>query len=85
MRPRTRSPTDSDRESAALGQVRDRRQRGDQIKLFTIAQVAERLCVAPRTVHRWIRNDDLIAHRVGRVVRIAECDLRAFLAAHREA
>jgi len=52
---------------------------------FTISEVAERLHVATRTVRRWIRADDLTVHRVGGVVRIAEADLRAFLALHREA
>lgn len=57
---------------------------GNQIKFFTIAEVAERLNVATRTVRRWIKAGDLIVHRVGAVVRIAEDDLRAFLALHRE-
>jgi excisionase family DNA binding protein len=46
--------------------------------------VAERLHVATRTVRRWIAADDLVVHRIGGVVRIAERDLRAFLALHRE-
>lgn len=36
-----------------------------------------------RTVRRWIEAGDLVVHRVGGVVRIAEGDLRAFLALHR--
>jgi excisionase family DNA binding protein len=55
-----------------------------QIRFFTIADVAEQLDVATRTVRRWINSGDLVAHRFGGVVRIAEGDLRAFLAAHRE-
>jgi len=62
-----------------------RRHRDDQTKFFTIAEVAERLHVATRTIRRWIKNGDLIAHRHGGVVRISDGDLRAFLAAHREA
>ena len=61
-----------------------RRQRNDRIKFFTIAEVAERLRVATRTVRRWIKAGDLVVHRVGGVVRIAEDDFRAFLALHRE-
>jgi excisionase family DNA binding protein len=61
-----------------------RRHRDNQIRFFTIAEVAERLNVATRTVRRWIKADDLIVHRVGGVVRVAEGDLRAFLALHRE-
>ena len=53
-------------------------------EFFTIAEVAEGLHVAPRTVRRWIKAGDLVVHRVGGVVRIAEGDLRVFLALHRE-
>jgi hypothetical protein len=35
-------------------------------------------------VRRWIDAGDLVVHRVGAIVRIAEPDLRAFLALHRE-
>ena len=54
-----------------------------QIKFFTISDVAESLDVSPRTVRRWIDDKLLVAHKIGVVVRIAEGDLRAFLAAHR--
>jgi excisionase family DNA binding protein len=64
--------------------ARARRHRDNEIKFFTIAEVAERLHVATRTVRRWIEADDLVVHRVGAVIRIAEGDLRAFLALHRE-
>ena len=37
-----------------------------------------------RTVRRWIEKELLIAHRIAGVVRIAEGDFRAFLAAHRD-
>ena len=55
----------------------------DPLQFFTIANVAEHLDVAVRTVRRWIKSGDLVAHRFGGVVRIAERDLRAFLATHR--
>jgi len=61
-----------------------RRHRQSQINFFTIADVAERLRVSGRTVRRWIEAGDLVVHRVGGSVRIAEGDLRAFLALHRE-
>ena len=35
---------------------------------------------ADRTVRRWIKDRKLIAHRFGRVVRVARRDLLAFLA-----
>jgi excisionase family DNA binding protein len=65
-----------------LGHLRGRSYRDDQ-KFFTIAEVAECLHVSTRTVRRWIRSGDLVAHRVGGVVRIAERDLLTFLALHR--
>jgi excisionase family DNA binding protein len=61
-----------------------RRHRNDPIKFFTIAEVAESLHVATRTVRRWIEAGDLVVHRIGGILRIAEGDLRAFLALHRE-
>ena len=61
-----------------------RRHRQNQINFFTISDVAERLRVSARTVRRWIEGGHLPVHRVGGIVRIAESDLRAFLALHRE-
>jgi excisionase family DNA binding protein len=46
-------------------------------------EVADSLDVSPRTVSRWIASGELIAHRFGRSVRIADDDLRAFLARRR--
>jgi excisionase family DNA binding protein len=65
--------------------LRRRRHRDDQIKFFTIAEVAERLSVSTRTIRRWIEAGDLVVHRPGSVVRIAEGDFRAFLAVPRDA
>ena len=72
---------------ARTADVADRRRhRGSGLpKYHSINAVAEALDVAPRTVRRWIANGDLVVHRVGGVVRVAEGDLRAFLALHREA
>jgi excisionase family DNA binding protein len=84
MTSRTHPPSDGDEEAAGFGRTRGRRHRDDQIKFFTIAEVAERLHVATRTVRRWIKNGDLVVHRVGGVVRVAESDLRTFLAMNRE-
>ena len=52
-------------------------------KFFTIAEVAECLNFSTRTVRRWIERGELVSHRFGAAVRIAETDLRAFLAQHR--
>lgn len=84
MTSRTQPNSDSATEAAVFDYVRGRRRRDTQIKFFTIAEVAERLQVVPRTVRRWIKAGDLAVHRIGNVVRIAEGDLRAFLALHRE-
>jgi excisionase family DNA binding protein len=54
------------------------------MNFFTMAEVAECLHVSGRTVRRWIEAGDLVVYRVGGIVRIAERDLRAFLALHRE-
>jgi excisionase family DNA binding protein len=83
MTTRIRSLSASNMETATAGQALGRRHSGGHINFFTIAVVAERLDVATRTVRRWIKSGDLVVHRVGGIVRIAEGDLRAFLAAHR--
>ena len=44
---------------------------------FTIAEVAERVNVATRTVRRWIEKKLLVAHRINGLVRISEADFRA--------
>jgi excisionase family DNA binding protein len=62
-----------------------RRHRGGGLpKYYSIKAVAEAFDVSARTIRRWIANGDLVVHRVHGVVRIAEADLRAFLALHRE-
>jgi len=49
----------------------------------TIAEVAERLRVSERTVHRWLANDELVAHDFGRAKRIGVDDLTRFITARR--
>jgi excisionase family DNA binding protein len=56
----------------------------DDLIFFKISEVAERLRVSIRTVRRWIENGDLIVHRGVGGIRIAEGDLRAFLALRRD-
>ena len=53
--------------------------------LLTIGQTAEVLQVSTKTIRRWIKNGDLIAHRFGRQLRIGESDLQAFIRMRREA
>jgi excisionase family DNA binding protein len=84
MTSRSRYPSNSDTQ-AVSGHPRGFRTSGSRLpKYYSIKAVAEALDVSPRTVRRWIANGDLIAHRVDRVVRIADTDLRTFLALHRE-
>ena len=48
-------------------------------RLLSVAEVAMRLGVAKKTVRRKIASGDLPAHRVGRLVRVGERSLTAFL------
>ena len=52
-------------------------------RFYTVAQVAELLAVSTRSVRRWIAAGELLAHKFGRRVRIAEVDLHGFLHQHR--
>ncbi len=74
------SPT---RYQRGVGAAEPRHRSRERISFFTVPDVAEHLGVSARTVRRWIEGGQLIAHRFGRAVRIAEEDVRAFLAAHR--
>lgn len=51
----------------------------DTDRLLTVAEVAERCRVDPKTVRRWIATKELAAHKLGRVWRVSERDLRRFL------
>jgi excisionase family DNA binding protein len=52
--------------------------------LLKIPEVAARLACSIRTVRRLIGSGRLVPHRINRAVRVAERDLQAFLAQHRE-
>ena len=52
-------------------------------RFHSVSEIAEILDVSQRTVRRWIDQGELIAHRLGRNVRVSETDLRAFLALRR--
>ena len=52
-------------------------------KLLTIDEVAEVFNSSSRTVRRFIGSGALPVHRLGRLVRISEADLAAFLAMNR--
>lgn len=50
-------------------------------KLLTPEQVAERLQVVERTVYRWLNEGRLEGVKLGRLWRVREDDLEAFLQA----
>jgi excisionase family DNA binding protein len=77
-----KAPSNSD-DRHRSDQSANARGRQSELVFFTISYVAELVDVDPRTVRRWIDAGKLPAHRIGAVVRIAESDLRAFLATHR--
>lgn len=52
-------------------------------QFLTITDVAKLLAVSTRTVRRAIDRKELIAHDFGRTVRIAESDVKAFIATRR--
>lgn len=53
--------------------------------LMTIEQAAEHLQVSTKTIRRWIKSGDLVAHRFGHQWRISKSDLLAFIRMRREA
>lgn len=79
MTSRTQSPGDT----AAFASGRGRNVSGLP-KYYAIKTVAEALDVSTRTIRRWIKDKKLVVHKIDAVVRIADGDLRAFLALHRE-
>ena len=52
-------------------------------QFFTITEVAKLLAVSSRTIRRAIDSKELAAHHFGKTVRIAESDIKAFIARHR--
>jgi len=53
--------------------------------LLTLDEAAKALKVSTKTVRRWIKAGDLIAHRFGYQWRISEVDLQNFIRIRREA
>ena len=52
-------------------------------RLLSIPETAEQLGISEKGVRRAIERRDLAAHRIGRLLRIAEGDLAAFVAVRR--
>lgn len=46
---------------------------------LAVKQVAEELGVCGRTIRRWIDRGELRVHRLGRLLRVSEPDLIAFV------
>jgi excisionase family DNA binding protein len=49
-------------------------------QFYTTDDIAELLDVSSRSVWRWIKSCELVAHRFGRIVRVKDADLAEFLA-----
>jgi excisionase family DNA binding protein len=54
-------------------------------RLMSVATVALHLGVSEKTIRRLIDDGQLPTHRVGRLIRISETDLAAFIARSRSA
>ena len=52
--------------------------------LLTPERAAQLLAVRPKTIRDWLKRGRLKGVRAGRLWRIRECDLEAFLAAEKE-
>jgi len=55
-----------------------------EAKLLTIIQVADVLNVSTKTVRRMIESGVLHHHRVGRIIRLSDEDLRAYINSTRQ-
>ena len=85
MTPRTSNPPRSPTSKAA-SRTTGTGVRGRPVtRLRTIDEAAELLNVSPRTVRRLKEAGALRTHRIGRLVRISDEDIAAFLAANRSA
>jgi excisionase family DNA binding protein len=57
---------------------------GQPSRFLSVEAVALLLGISQKTVRRWIKKEQLPHHRLGGLIRIAEDDLRAFLAMRRQ-
>lgn len=49
---------------------------------YTADEVAELLKVTKQTVYRWVRDDHLKAHKLGKAIRVSKTDLKKFVSEH---
>lgn len=54
-------------------------------RLYTVKETADYARVSTKTVRRWLDDHRIPCHRLGRLIRIAESDLVAFLRQNRSA
>ena len=55
----------------------------DAVRWLSTAEAANRLGITPRTLYRFIDEGQLPAYRFGRVIRLKESDVDAFIEASR--
>ena len=48
-------------------------------RFYSVAQVAQHLQVSQKTIRRWIEGGDLDVYRLGRLIRISDQALQAYL------
>lgn len=51
----------------------------DELRVYTIEQVAEKLSVTRRTVYSYVKEGKLKAVKIGKYWRVTEDNLKAFL------
>lgn len=51
----------------------------DEIEWLSTKEAARRLGITPRTLYRFIDAGDLPAYRMGRVIRLQQTDVEAFI------
>ncbi len=54
------------------------------VRFYSVTEIAERLGMSEKTIRRWISAGDLVAHRLGQQLRIAENDFQIFLKLRRD-
>lgn len=54
------------------------------MRLLMVSEVAEILRVRRETVYQWIKDGELAAIHLGKIVRVSESDLADFIKTHRK-
>jgi excisionase family DNA binding protein len=54
------------------------------VPFLTVKDIAVHFQVSERTVWRWVKDGELVVHRLGRTVRIAPADRDSFQTRHRD-